>query len=240
MLALAATGLSFERSLGARRSPALTTTGPAIGTLRRRARLRAISRGRAQAIFCAAMIVGRMEALVHHRALQPGLLAAVDRADMCRSATAGDNHRRKSAADWKCAESATHTAPQEQQGPPSRRSPYNLRLRNNGCRQTEPAGRVPEQRPQGQGACHDLPDERGEAAGRHHLVRQLLRAAPPRRPVAAGLQARDLDGDAVAADHALRGPKITDHNCPDADARPASRPLQGRPTATRRTRWPRR
>ena len=42
----------------------LTTTGPGDRDLRRRARLRATCPAAAQAIFCAAMIVGRMEALV--------------------------------------------------------------------------------------------------------------------------------------------------------------------------------
>ncbi len=62
MVALSATGLSFERSL-ALAVAGLTTTGPGIQTLGDGLVYRDLS-GTAQAIFCAAMIIGRMEALV--------------------------------------------------------------------------------------------------------------------------------------------------------------------------------
>ena len=62
MLALSATGLSFERSLGLAIA-GLTTTGPAIATFGDGLVYGDLSAA-AQAIFCAAMIVGRMDALV--------------------------------------------------------------------------------------------------------------------------------------------------------------------------------
>jgi trk system potassium uptake protein TrkH len=62
MIALSATGLSFERSL-ALAVAGLTTTGPAIQTLGDGLRYAQLP-GAAQAIFCVAMIVGRVEALV--------------------------------------------------------------------------------------------------------------------------------------------------------------------------------
>ena len=62
MLALAATGLSFARSL-ALAVAGLTTTGPAIRTLGDGLGYDDLS-GAARAIFCVAMIVGRIEALV--------------------------------------------------------------------------------------------------------------------------------------------------------------------------------
>ena len=58
----AATGLTFERSL-ALSIAGLTTTGPAIATLGEGLLYRELSAA-ARAIFCFAMIVGRMEALV--------------------------------------------------------------------------------------------------------------------------------------------------------------------------------
>ena len=62
MMALAATGVSFERSI-ALAIAGLTTTGPAIQTLGEGLGYEDLS-GPARVIFCAAMIVGRMEALV--------------------------------------------------------------------------------------------------------------------------------------------------------------------------------
>jgi trk system potassium uptake protein TrkH len=62
MIALAATGLSFERSLGLAVA-GLTTTGPAIQVLGQGMVYAELS-GMAQTVFCVAMIVGRMEALV--------------------------------------------------------------------------------------------------------------------------------------------------------------------------------
>ena len=62
MMALAATGLSFQRSLTLAVA-GLTTTGPAILTLHEGLGYAQLT-GTAQAIFCVAMIVGRMEALV--------------------------------------------------------------------------------------------------------------------------------------------------------------------------------
>jgi trk system potassium uptake protein TrkH len=62
MIALSATGLNFERSL-ALAVAGLTTTGPAIRTLGEGLTYGELS-GTAKAIFGAAMIVGRMEALV--------------------------------------------------------------------------------------------------------------------------------------------------------------------------------
>ena len=62
MLALSATGLSFERSLGLAIA-GLTTTGPAIATFGDGLVYGDLSAA-AQVIFCAAMIVGRMDALV--------------------------------------------------------------------------------------------------------------------------------------------------------------------------------
>lgn len=62
MIGLAATGLSFERSLGVAVA-GLTTTGPAVQVLGTGISYRELN-GVAQAVFCVAMIVGRMEALV--------------------------------------------------------------------------------------------------------------------------------------------------------------------------------
>jgi trk system potassium uptake protein TrkH len=62
MLALSATGLSFERSLGLAIA-ALTTTGPAIATVGDGLVYRELSAA-AQVVLGAAMIVGRMDALV--------------------------------------------------------------------------------------------------------------------------------------------------------------------------------
>jgi trk system potassium uptake protein TrkH len=62
MLALAATGLSFRESL-ALAVAGLTTTGPAIRTLGDGLGYDDLS-GAARAVFCAAMIVGRLEVLV--------------------------------------------------------------------------------------------------------------------------------------------------------------------------------
>ena len=62
MIALSATGLGFERSLAVAIA-GLTTTGPAIDTLGTGLGYGDLSAA-AKAIFCAAMIVGRMEALV--------------------------------------------------------------------------------------------------------------------------------------------------------------------------------
>ena len=69
MIALAATGLSFERSL-ALSVAGLTTTGPAILTLGDGLVYGDLSAA-ARAIFCAAMVVGRMEALVIIALLNP-------------------------------------------------------------------------------------------------------------------------------------------------------------------------
>jgi trk system potassium uptake protein TrkH len=62
MIALAATGLSFQRSV-ALAVAGLTTTGPAIGVAGEGLGYGDLS-GAARAVFCLAMIVGRMEALV--------------------------------------------------------------------------------------------------------------------------------------------------------------------------------
>lgn len=62
MIALSATGLSFERSLGLSIA-GLTTTGPAIQLLGEGLVYRELPEP-ARAVFCVAMIVGRMEALV--------------------------------------------------------------------------------------------------------------------------------------------------------------------------------
>jgi trk system potassium uptake protein len=62
MLALSATGLSFQSSLGLAVA-GLTTTGPAIQTLGEGLGYEDLS-ALARSVFCAAMIVGRMEALV--------------------------------------------------------------------------------------------------------------------------------------------------------------------------------
>ena len=53
-------------------------------------------------------------------------------------------------------------------------------------------------------AADDIPRERREAAGGCYLVRQFLRAAPPRRPFATRLQARHLDHHAWSTDPADR------------------------------------
>jgi RNA chaperone Hfq len=74
MMALAATGLNFERSLTLAVA-GLTTTGPLIATLPDGTPT-ANSRGRPR-ILCAAMIVGRMEALVIIALFNPLLLAPV-------------------------------------------------------------------------------------------------------------------------------------------------------------------
>jgi trk system potassium uptake protein TrkH len=62
MIALAATGLSFQRSV-ALAVAGLTTTGPAIGVTGEGLGYGDLSAA-ARAVFCLAMIVGRMEALV--------------------------------------------------------------------------------------------------------------------------------------------------------------------------------
>ena len=62
MAALAATGLRFDQSLGLAVA-GLTTTGPAIGALGGGLGYAALS-DPARAVFCLAMIVGRMETLV--------------------------------------------------------------------------------------------------------------------------------------------------------------------------------
>ncbi len=69
MMALAATGIEFERSL-ALAIAGLTTTGPAIGLLGSGAGYSALP-ALGQAVFCVAMIVGRMEALVLIALLNP-------------------------------------------------------------------------------------------------------------------------------------------------------------------------
>jgi trk system potassium uptake protein TrkH len=69
MIALSATGLSFERSL-ALAVAGLTTTGPAIRTLGD-GLVYADLDGAARVILCFAMIVGRMEALVIIALLNP-------------------------------------------------------------------------------------------------------------------------------------------------------------------------
>jgi trk system potassium uptake protein TrkH len=62
MIALSLTGLSFQRSLSLAIA-GLTTTGPAVQVLGEGLAYRELSAA-AQAVFCAAMVVGRMEALV--------------------------------------------------------------------------------------------------------------------------------------------------------------------------------
>ena len=62
MLALSATGLSFEHSLGLAIA-GMTTTGPAIGSFGDGLVYRDLPAA-ARAILCAAMVVGRMDALV--------------------------------------------------------------------------------------------------------------------------------------------------------------------------------
>jgi trk system potassium uptake protein len=69
MIALAATGLDFHHSLTLAIA-ALTTTGPAIQTLEDGTTYRDLS-SLARWIFCAAMVVGRMEALVLIALLNP-------------------------------------------------------------------------------------------------------------------------------------------------------------------------
>src|SRR3954464_11358010 len=77
---------------------------------------------------------------------------------------------------------------------------------NNGQREIpKRPRRLSEQHPQEQDAGHHLPGERCEAPRYRHLVRQFFRAAPPRRPFAAGLQARDLDHHAGGSAAAVRG-----------------------------------
>src|SRR5258705_630224 len=58
------------------------------------------------------------------------------------------------------------------------------------------SGHVSQRRTQEQDLRHHLPRQRSQVARQHHLVRQFLRAAAPRRTGAAGLQARDLHRDA--------------------------------------------
>ena len=100
MIALAATGLSFERSL-ALAIAGLTTTGPAIVTLGD-----GLVYGELSAAG-AGDLLRRDDRRAHggagdHRALQPGLLAAVAAARAQR-ATAADKMRR---AHWKCPRAA--------------------------------------------------------------------------------------------------------------------------------------
>src|ERR1700738_4594676 len=66
------------------------------------------------------------------------------------------------------------------------------------------SGCFPKSRPQEQDSGHRIPRKWRKAAGNNYLVRQFMRIAPARRPLAAGLQARDLDGNAGAAHPALR------------------------------------
>ena len=101
---------------------------------------------------------------------------------------------------------------------PSGRSPAQQEAKNMERKNTERSGRLPEPRAQEQDAGHDLPGERRQTAGDRHLVRQLLRAAAPRRPFAARLQARDLDHHAGAAGPALRRRPEGESSEPDRDA----------------------
>ena len=71
-------------------------------------------------------------------------------------------------------------------------------------RGTKPTRYLPEPCQEEQGPAHHLPRERGQTPGHRHLVRQLLRAASPRRAFPARLQARDLDDHARAPGAALR------------------------------------
>ena len=118
MMALAATGVSFERSV-ALAIAGLTTTGPAIQTLGEGLGYEDLS-GPARFIFCAAMIVGRMEALVIIALFNPALLAAIARPSRPR------NHSRAAPAKFRrraleMSRLPAHTALQEQQRSPSRR-----------------------------------------------------------------------------------------------------------------------
>src|SRR6185437_14720819 len=63
----------------------------------------------------------------------------------------------------------------------------------------KPPRHLPQRRSQEQDLRHDLSRQRREAPGQHHLVRQFLRAAAPRRPGAAGLQTRHFHGHADGA-----------------------------------------
>src|SRR5579863_895078 len=67
------------------------------------------------------------------------------------------------------------------------------------------SGCIPKPCPQEQNPGDRVSRERCQAARDHHLVRQFLRAAAARCALAAGLQARDLDGHAGTADPAVRG-----------------------------------
>ena len=91
MIALAATGLSFERSLalGDRRADhhrpgdrAPSATASATAT----------SPALARAIFCVAMIVGRMEALVIIALFNPAYWRAVAPTPRCDVQHVGENH----------------------------------------------------------------------------------------------------------------------------------------------------
>ena len=106
-------------------------------------------------------------------------------------------------------------------------------------KETEPAGHLPEQRAQVEDAAHHLPGQRRQAAGRGQLVRQLLRAAAPRRPVPAGLQARHLHHHAGPARPALRaGPKT--RTIERIQIRRSQAPVQARPRHPSRPRPARR
>ena len=129
MIALSATGLSFERSLGLAIA-GLTTTGPAIATFGDGLGYRELS-GR-----CAGDLLRGDDrrsdgGAGDHRALQPDLLAAV--------AAAGASVRMCNAQRENCRTAlempigATHTCLQEQQGPLTR-GHTQLKARNNGCR----------------------------------------------------------------------------------------------------------
>ena len=116
--------------------------------------------GPALTILGAAMIVGRMEVWLSWRC-STQRCGGVEPAG---SAAAIGPHSQKSEPVLEMASPAIHTGANNNRGPRVCGSSYNLRLKN-GCRETEPAGRVPQQCPQGQGTGNDLPDERRETAG---------------------------------------------------------------------------
>src|SRR5882724_1298062 len=76
---------------------------------------------------------------------------------------------------------------------------------NNGRTSPKSSGHVPEPRTQKQDATYDILDQWGEAARYSDMVRQFLRAAAPRWPLATGVQARHIDDHArrAGASHGL-------------------------------------
>ena len=113
--------------------------------------------------------------------------------------------------------------------------------KNNGRKSPKSAGHLPEPRAQEQDAAHHLPDEWREAARRRDLVRQLLRFAASRRPLAIGVQARHIHHHAGPArapdgDRPRRGSRVNrdSHFDRRSQVRAGPKPDRGRAPVERR------